>query len=127
VLEITTWRKIKMNNFKTQVMLLAVVLIMTAATGIFAQTVTTTPINDRQGVIDTNGDGICDITGRTIGSGNGQGQGQGQRKGPGDGTGNGGQQGKQMGKQGGTGSAGANCTGRGRSSAGGRMNRGSRR
>lgn len=54
------------------------------------------PIQKMQGVVDANGDGICDVTGRAIGVGGGWRQGiqsaLGHRSGPGDGTGNQGQQ-----------------------------------
>lgn len=70
-----------------------------------------------QGMVDVNNDGICDITGKTIGTGAGAGQGQkgmhgntngphdgtgNQGNGPKDGTGYGAQSGKRMGPQDGT-------------------------
>ncbi len=118
-----------MKNNKNRVMLFAVVLVILSAMSAFAQTDTTTPVRARQGVVDANGDGICDITGRVIGSGAGLGRGQqagkGQAQGLGNGAGN--RAGKQMGAQRGGGFGSANCTGTGRTSGSGRMNRGGRR
>jgi hypothetical protein len=119
-----------MKNLRNRVLFSAVVLAMVAATSAPAQVVSSTPIRARQGVVDANGDGICDISGRVIGSGAGIGQGQqarnGQRKGPGNGNGNGNQIRNQFRKQNGNGLVG-NFNGMGRASARGRMNRGSRR
>ena len=57
-----------------------------------SQNGSSTPVQKRTGIVDANGDGICDITGRAIGSGTQAGKAQhfnrGNSKGPGDGTGN---------------------------------------
>ena len=82
-----------------------------------SQNGSSTPVQKRTGIVDANGDGICDITGRVIGSGTQAGRaqraGSGNPKGPGDGTGNqgngpkngtgyGSQSGKRTGPQDGT-------------------------
>ncbi len=127
-LEITARRKMKMNKYGKTVMLFTLVLAIFSAMSVLAQTDTTTPIRARQGVVDANGDGICDVTGKIIGSGAGAGQGQqarkGQLQGPGNGTGNGP---RQMGAGRGNGIGNGDCTGIGRTSGTGRMNRGGRR
>jgi len=81
------------------------------------QSGSSTPVQKRTGITDANGDGICDITGRSIGRGIQAGRAQqanrGNSKGPGDGTGNqgngprdgtgyGSQSGKRTGPQDGT-------------------------
>lgn len=72
---------------------IAVLLLSLAAA--YAQGIGGAPVQKRQGVVDLNGDGICDITGQPVGSGPGSRQGVqaggGSRQGPGDGTGNQGQ------------------------------------
>lgn len=84
-----------MKNFRKSLILSAVAVLLSGAAGIFAQGNATTPIQTRQGVMDLDGNGICDITGQPIGSGAGVAQGQraqrGNRNGVGDGTGNMGQ------------------------------------
>jgi hypothetical protein len=70
-----------MKTIKNILALSVVALLLLSASSAFAQ-----------GMVDVNGDGICDITGKTIGTGGGAGQGQkairGNTNGPGDGTGN---------------------------------------
>ena len=81
-----------MKNTK-QVLILSVAAVF--AFGIVnaqSQSGSSTPVQNRAGIVDANGDGICDITGRTIGSGTQAGRAQQARRGnvngPGDGTGN---------------------------------------
>lgn len=72
-----------------------IAVLLLSLAGAYAQSSGNVPIQKRQGVVDMNGDGICDITGRPVGSGIGSRQGvqaaRGNRQGPGDGTGNQGQ------------------------------------
>jgi hypothetical protein len=57
-----------------------------------SQTGPSTPVQTRAGIVDADGDGICDITGQAVGSGGQAGKAQqakrGNQRGPGDGTGN---------------------------------------
>jgi hypothetical protein len=113
-MKFTEKEKIKMRNLKQIMALSAALLLIFALSSALAQSNSSAPIQKQQGVVDANGDGICDITGQKIGSGAGTGQGQqarrGNQNGPGDGTGNqgsgpkdgtgyGSQNGKKMGPQ----------------------------
>jgi hypothetical protein len=90
--EITVKEKRNMKNIKQIMALSAALLLIFAVSSALAQSDSSAQIQKRQGFVDANGDGICDITGRIIGSGLGTGQGQqarrGNQNGPGDGTGN---------------------------------------
>lgn len=81
-----------MRNIKHIMALSAALLLIFAVSSALAQSNSSAQIQKRQGVVDANRDGICDITGQKIGSGAGTGQGQqakrGNQNGPGDGTGN---------------------------------------
>jgi hypothetical protein len=129
--DITGRRRIDMKNFSKIGVILAAALVIVSVASVFAQTDTPVLERTRQGVVDANGDGICDITGRVIGSGNGTGQGKQARNGQsqvsGENGGYGANTGKQAGAQRRSGIAGTNCTGIGRTAAGGRMNRSGRR
>lgn len=109
-----------------------------------SQSNSSTPIQKRMGIVDANGDGICDITGQPIGSGTQAGKAQqakrGNTKGPGDGTGNqgsgpkdgtgyGSQSGKRTGPQDGTQArmGQPNRSGAGNQSMGNRSRKGGRR
>jgi hypothetical protein len=122
-----------MKAVKNILALSAVALLLLSAPGAFAQ-----------GMVDANGDGICDITGQPIGTGAGNGQGQqgihgnangphdgtgNQGNGPQDGTGYGAQSGKNTGPQDGTQAriGQANGTGSGSSATGNRGRKGGRR
>ena len=92
-----------MKNIKQIMALSAALLLIFAVSGALAQSSTSAQIQKRQGVVDANRDGICDITGQKMGSGAGTGQGQqarrGNQYGPGNGTGYGSQTGKKLGPQ----------------------------
>lgn len=120
----------------------AVILLSFAVSSVSAQGIASPPVQNRQGVVDANKDGICDITGQKIGSGAGNCQGQqarnGQRNGPGDGTGNkgngpkdgtgyGAQSGKRLGPKDGTGIGRASRPGVIGPTTGGRVRKGGRR
>jgi hypothetical protein len=60
-----------MKNFRKILILATVAVLLSGVAGIFAQGNATTPIQTRQGVMDLDGDGICDITGQPIGTGTG--------------------------------------------------------
>jgi hypothetical protein len=107
-------RRKKMKNIKHIMTLSAALLLVFAVSSALAQSNPAPQIQNRQGIVDANGDGICDITGRKIGTGAGTGQGQqakrGNQNGPGsgagnqgsgpkDGTGYGSQTGKKLGPQ----------------------------
>jgi hypothetical protein len=81
-----------MKNIKYFTALSAALLLVFAVSGALAQGKSAVQNQNRQGVVDANHDGICDITGQKIGTGAGTGQGQqakrGNQNGPGDGTGN---------------------------------------
>jgi hypothetical protein len=111
----------KMKKHRKTGMFFTIVLAVFSAMSVLAQTDTTTPVRSRQGGIDANGDGLCDITGRAIGSGAGSGQGQQARKNQSQQTGNGfGNSLKQPGAQRGNGVRTGNCTGIGRMNRAGR-------
>lgn len=80
-----------MKSIKSIMILSAIAVLLLSFVVAYAQGQAGNPIQKRQGVVDMNGDGICDITGRVIGSGAGAQQGppaaRGNRNGPGDGTG----------------------------------------
>ncbi len=120
----------------------AAILLTFAVSNVLAQGVASTPIQNRQGVLDVNKDGICDITGQKIGSGAGSGPGQqtrggqsngpadrtgNQGNGPKDGTGYGTQSGKRLGPQDGTGIGKATRSGVGGPTSGNRIRKGGRR
>lgn len=122
-----------MKAIKNILALSAAALLLLSVSGAFAQ-----------GMVDANGDGICDITGQTIGTGAGTGQGQkgihgntngpqngtgNQGNGPKDGTGYGAQSGKRTGPQDGTQAriGQSNGTGSGSSTIGNRGRKGGRR
>jgi hypothetical protein len=90
--EITGKEKKKMRNIKHIMALSAALPLIFAVSSTLAQSNSTAQIQRRQGIVDANRDGSCDITGQKIGSGAGTGQGQqakrGNQNGPGDGTGN---------------------------------------
>jgi hypothetical protein len=81
-----------MRNIKQITALSAALLLIFAVSSALAQNNSSVQIQKRQGIVDANQDGICDITGQVIGSGAGTGQGQqakrGNQNGPGDCTGN---------------------------------------
>lgn len=81
-----------MKAIKHILALSAAALLLFGASGALAQGKPSSPAQKGQGIVDANGDGICDITGKEIGSGAGNTQGQQARRdntnGPGDGTGN---------------------------------------
>ena len=106
-----------MKGIKQILTLSAAAVLGFGISSAYSQSGSSTPIQKRAGVVDANGDGICDITGRTIGSGrqagragqanlgnqNGPGNGLGNRQnGPKDGTGYGARSGKRTGPQDGT-------------------------
>jgi hypothetical protein len=109
-----------------------------------SQTSSSTPVQTRAGIVDANGDGICDITGQAVGSGGQAGRAQqakrGNQRGPGDETGNrnngpkdgtgyGAQSGKRTGPQDGTQAriGRGNRSGAGNQSTGNQNRRGGRR
>ena len=81
-----------MRKIKYLFALSAVFVLILGVSSALAQGKPSPPSQNRQGIVDGNGDGICDITGRPIGNGTANGQGpqlkRGNRNGPGDGTGN---------------------------------------
>jgi hypothetical protein len=81
-----------MRDIKHVLALSAVGLLLFGASSALGQGKSPRPVQGKLGIVDANGDGICDITGQKIGSGAGAGQGQqaqrGNKNGPGDGTGN---------------------------------------
>ena len=106
-----------MKGIKQILTLSAAAVLGFGISSAYSQSGSSTPIQKRAGVVDADGDGICDITGRTIGSGrqagrarqanlgnqNGPGNGLGNRQnGPKDGTGYGARSGKRTGPQDGT-------------------------
>jgi len=133
-----------MKAIKHILALSAAALLLFGASGALAQGKPSSPAQKGQGIVDANGDGICDTTGQKIGTGAGTGQGQqvkrGNTNGPGNGTGNqgtgpkdgtgyGAQSGKRTGPQDGTqprmGQGGR--TGQGAPATGSRGRRGGRR
>jgi hypothetical protein len=107
-----------MNDSKAVLVLIACLAI---AAGTFSAYAQNSQVQQRQSqhlILDQNGDGICDVCGQPVGSGQSNAQGQkakrGKHFGPGDGTGNRGagpqdgtgygtQSGKRMGPQDGSG------------------------
>jgi hypothetical protein len=81
-----------MKSIKQIFTLSAAAVLVFGVASAQSQSGSSTPVQKRAGIVDANGDGICDITGRVIGSGAQAGKAQqaklGNRKGPGDGTGN---------------------------------------
>ncbi len=81
-----------MKGIKYILALSAAVMLVLGVSNTYSQGKPQVPVQNRQGVIDANGDGICDITGQKIGTGAANAQGQqakrGKQNGPGDGTGN---------------------------------------
>ena len=71
---------------------LAAVALLFGASNIWAQGKSAGPVQDKPSIVDTNGDGICDLTGRQIGTGN-------LGNGPRNGSGFGAQSGKRLGPQ----------------------------
>lgn len=76
-----------------RILALAASLVLAGATSIlWSQSRPSSVVGDRPAINDSNGDGVCDITGRVIGNGQRAGAGQrtmaGRTWGPGDGTGN---------------------------------------
>jgi hypothetical protein len=106
-----------MKGIKQILSLSAAAMLVFGISSAYSQSGSSTPIQRRAGVVDADGDGICDITGRPVGSGPQAGRarqaGRGNQMGPGNGTGNrqngpqdgtgyGAQSGKRMGPQDGT-------------------------
>ncbi len=95
-----------MKGIKQILTLSAAAVLVFGIAEAHSQSSSSTPIQKRAGIVDANGDGICDITGQPVGSGGQAGKAQqakrGNRKGPGDGTGYGAQSGKRTGPQDGT-------------------------
>lgn len=77
-----------MKNLK-QILILLAAAALFLSVGVFAQESTSKPIQAKQGVVDLDGDGICDSTGQPVGSGAGSVQGQGENRGKQNGVGNG--------------------------------------
>ncbi|MBN2244200.1 MAG: hypothetical protein JW793_16050 [Acidobacteria bacterium] len=95
-----------MKGIKQILTLSAAAVLVFGIAGARSQSSSGAPVQDRAGIVDADGDGICDITGRTIGSGaqagkrKGPADGMGNRQnGPKDGTGYGAQSGKRTGPQ----------------------------
>jgi hypothetical protein len=127
-----------MKGIKQILALSAAAVLVFGVASAQSQSGSKTPVQKRAGIVDANGDGICDITGQPIGSGAQAGNSQqaklGNRKGPSDGTGNqadgpkdgtgyGSQSGKRTGPQDGTQAR----MGRGNRSGGGSQSMGNRR
>lgn len=104
-----------MKNIRIILVSASALVLLTGAANAFAQVVSTALPPGPQGIVDANGDGFCDITGRQLGigpqdaqgqrgiRGNGPGDGAGnQGTRPKDGTGFGSQSGKRTGSQDGT-------------------------
>lgn len=76
---------------KKQILAAAAAVIALGVGSLYAQNGPSAHNQNRAGYVDDNGDGICDITGVPVGSGNQAGKngqlGNGKRNGPGDGTG----------------------------------------
>ena len=52
------------------ILALAAVTLLFSASSILAQGKSTGPVQGKPSIVDANGDGICDLTGRQIGTGN---------------------------------------------------------
>ena len=133
-----------MKGIRPYLALTAALVLFIGVSSALSQGKSSSPIQNRQGIVDANGDGICDITGQKIGSGAAGGQGQqvkrgnqngpgdgtgNQRKGPQDGTGYGSKSGQRTGPQDGTQAriGQMHRTGAGGTSAGNRARRGGKR
>jgi len=81
-------RSDNMKATKYFLALAAAALLLGASTVVLAQGSGANPAPARPAIVDANNDGICDLTGRIIGSGN-----------PGNGPGNGNRAGVQAGKR----------------------------
>lgn len=74
------------------ILALAAAALLFSASSILAQGKSAGPVRDKPSIVDANGDGICDFTGRQIGTGN-------LGNGPRNGNGFGAQSGKRLGPQ----------------------------
>lgn len=81
-----------MKSIKEVLILSAAAVLALGIANAQSQTGPSAPVQKRAGIVDANGDGICDITGQAIGSGRQAGKARranrGNPRGPGDGTGN---------------------------------------
>jgi hypothetical protein len=81
-----------MEVFKKKIAVMAIAVLLAGITGVFAQGNLQSRKQSQHAIHDANSDGICDVCGQPVGSGQADAQGKQAKKGkhwgPGDGSGN---------------------------------------